>query len=112
MELIKEIKSIGFHIEGKSFSVTLKEWNPKMNKEYSYMVWMDGFEDDQSFSTIKPDKNDNIKYWSHPDDAHIPQYVRFRTLSDAEKYYSKLIQDSRNYSDGFKRIIDALVSIS
>ena len=34
MELIKEIKSIGFHIEGKSFSVPLKEWNPKASKKY------------------------------------------------------------------------------
>ena len=108
MELIKEIKSIGFHIEGKSFCVRLREWNPKMNREHSYMVWMDGFEDDQPFSTIKPNKNDNIKYMSHPDDAHIPHYVRFETLLDAEKYYSKLLQDSKNYSEGFRRIINAL----
>ena len=107
MQLINEIKSIRFNIEGTSFSVELKEWNPKMKREYSYMVWMNGCKNNQFFSTIKPNKNDNIKFW----DDNMPNYVKFKTLLEAEKYYSKLLQDSKNYSEGFKRVINALISI-
>jgi hypothetical protein len=107
MQLINEIKSIRFNIEGTSFSVELKEWNPKMKREYSYMVWMNGYKNNQFFSTIKPNKNDNIKFW----DDNMPNYVKFKTLLEAEKYYSKLLQDSKNYSEGFKRVINALISI-
>ena len=114
MDLIdRDFKELRFNIEGRGFVVTISKFNT-IAKDAPFFVEAQIFSNNSNTSLIKQDDEEslNIKYFNHPDEKHIPHYVRFKTVLDAEEYYYKMVEEGKKYSKDFARIINAMLKIA
>ena len=109
----RDFKGMRFNIEGRGFEVTISKFNT-VSKDAPFFVEAEIFGNSSYTSLIKQDDEESldIKYFDHPDEKHIPHYVRFKTVLDAEEYYYKMVEEGKKYSKDFARIINAMLKIA
>lgn len=106
MSYVENIKEIRMDVEGNHFHLKLIKYLMEAMKDSPYRVIMRGWNKSLNapFSNIKERSELDVNYgadgWSDANGG-IPHSVRFTNLSDAEKYYDELKEDSRKYFDIF-----------
>ena len=110
----RNFKEMSFYIEGKRFSLSISKFNVPVSKVAPFFVEATVYDGEKFSSLIKQDDEEslNIKYFNHPDEKHIPHYVKFKTVLDAEEYYYKMVEEGKKHSKDFAKIINAMLGVT